>query len=82
MPISLDTHINYLKYINYLLNSVRKNESNFAISEDEKQAIKSAIDTLPISLLTPRKVKKLVNVLIISKETVFYTIKKIIEKRL
>lgn len=69
MPISLDTDVNYLTYSDYLLNNVIKNESHFAISDGEKEAIKSTIGTIPISLLTPRKVKKLINILILSKET-------------
>lgn len=69
MPISLDIPENYLTYIDNLLSNVTKNESNFAFSDGEKQAIKSTFESIPTFLLTPRKVKKLVNLLIISKET-------------
>ena len=69
MPISLDTNVNYLAYIDYLLSNVIKNELYFAISDGENEVIKSTIETIPISLLTPRKVKKLVNMLVLSKET-------------
>ncbi|NSB15177.1 KAP family P-loop NTPase fold protein [Clostridium beijerinckii] len=69
MPISLDTDVNYLAYIDYLLSNVIKNELYFAISDGEKEVIKSTIETIPIPLLTPRKVKKLVNMLVLSKET-------------
>lgn len=69
MPVSLDTQINYLTYIDYLLNNVERKEAYFAISDGEKESIKAAIETIPIAILTPRKVKKLVNILIISKET-------------
>ncbi len=69
MPVSLDTQINYLTYIDYLLNNVERKESYFSISEGEKESLKAVIETIPIVILTPRKVKKLVNILIISKET-------------
>lgn len=69
IPISLDTQVNYSTYIDYLLNNVVKDGTYFAISDGEKQSIKSSIEVIPISFLTPRKVKKLVNMLIISKET-------------
>lgn len=76
MQISLDIQENYLIYIDNLLNNVAKNESKFAFSVGEKQALKSAFESIPISFLTPRKVKKLVNILIISKETCFLINKK------
>jgi len=69
VSIYLNQQVNYLTYIDYLLNNINNNGNNFALSDGEKQSIKSIIGTVPINFLTPRKVKKLINVLIISKET-------------
>jgi len=69
MPIYLDTQVDYLTYIEHLLKISIIKESFFALSEGEKESVKSVIETIPISFLTPRKVKKIVNVLLVSKET-------------
>lgn len=71
IPISLDTHVNYSAYIDYLLNNVVKNEDSSAFSKEEIQVIKVIFETIQISFLTPRKVKKIINMLILSKETCF-----------
>jgi predicted KAP-like P-loop ATPase len=68
MPIALDKNVDYNFYVNALIDEVKKDNDCFSITDGEKLSIEAVFKKIPISLLTPRKVKKLINVLVISKE--------------
>lgn len=68
IPYSLDTQIDYKSYVIHMLQQTRKGSDSFALSEEERVTLLSAVGIIPHSRLTPRKVKKIINILIVSKE--------------
>lgn len=68
MPIALDKNVDYSLYVNALIDEVKKGNECFSITDGEKFSIEAVFKKIPINLLTPRKVKKLINILVISKD--------------
>ncbi len=68
IPLFLNTSIDYEVFLDYLLENIIIDNNTFAFSEGEKQAIKKCLLTIPTKLLTPRKIKKIINMLLFSKE--------------
>lgn len=76
MSICLETNVDYANYIDYLLSIVSRSETQFTISNGEKQRLISTVKVIPKQFLSPRKIKKVINILTISKETcVLFNIK-------
>ena len=65
--IPLDNNFSYRKIVNQLVCEVN-NGNTICITDDELKAIEKCIDILPHNYMTPRKVKKLVNLLVLTKD--------------
>lgn len=66
--IPLEDINDYSKFIRDIVGRVKPNEERFCFTEDEVQTLIKCINTVPKKFLTPRKVKKIINILILLKE--------------
>lgn len=68
LAVYLSQNEEYLSYVDYLLDKVCKRNGSFSFSKGEKDTIKDTINYIEKLLLAPRVVKKVINILIFSKE--------------
>ena len=68
LPISLKNDMRYGNYTEELISEGLYEDNSSFLSPGEKEVLKNIIHLIPEHLLTPRKTKKLINMLTISKE--------------
>lgn len=68
VTIPLHNNIKYSVYVDSLINDVIPSNNTYCFSEGEIEKIKTYIDMIPSERLTPRKVKKTINALLLLKE--------------
>lgn len=66
--VPLQKSMKYSKYVDYLLDKIVLSDVKHCFTVPEKEIIKQCIDNISKDVLTPRKVKKLLNILILIKE--------------
>ncbi|MBQ8814617.1 MAG: hypothetical protein IJZ85_09000 [Lachnospiraceae bacterium] len=66
--VPLNEVIDYSKYIESIVSHTKPAEEKYCFSQSEIDTINKCINTISSELLTPRKVKKIINILILLKE--------------
>jgi len=75
--VPLNDVIDYSKYIESIVSHIKPAEEKYCFLQSEIDTIKRCINAIPSGLLTPRKVKKIINILILLKE---YCVKNVNKK--
>ena len=74
VTIPLHNNVKYSIYVESLINELTPSNNTYCFSEGEIETIKTYIDMIPSDKLTPRKVKKTINALLLLKEYCVTTI--------